>query len=120
MAARDANRGEGLPWASQWRGPEHIIFGHDARRGLQRHPFATGLDTGCVYGNELTAAVFPALLQLPPGVAPQLTYRLVSVRALSTYEDVQLVAGKEPPFTGRGCPPSDQGRSGGVRGALRP
>ncbi|KAG8344276.1 Calcineurin like phosphoesterase superfamily domain [Trypanosoma vivax] len=51
----------GVPWASLWRGPEMVVYGHDARRGLQTKfmPHALGLDSGCAGGGQLSAVVFP-------------------------------------------------------------
>jgi hypothetical protein len=71
-AGRASKRIEGTPWAVAWQGPERLIFGHDAVRGLQQHAWATGLDTACVYGGRLTALVLPER-------------RLVSVPAKRSY-----------------------------------
>jgi predicted phosphodiesterase len=50
---------DGDLWGAHWPGPELVLFGHHASAGLQRHPHAIGLDTGCVYGGRLTAYVLP-------------------------------------------------------------
>lgn len=50
---------EGVAWASVWPGPQRVIFGHDAVRGIQRYEHATGIDSGCVYGGRLSALILP-------------------------------------------------------------
>jgi len=67
-------------WAVSWKGPEHIIFGHDARRGLQREAFATGLDSGATYGHELSALWVRRRLVANATIGPT---RLLQVSALN-------------------------------------
>ena len=47
-------------WASERDEAPLVIFGHDARRGLQLFDYAIGLDTGCCYGGELTGVFLPS------------------------------------------------------------
>ena len=75
----------GTPWGARYRGPPHIVFGHNARRDVQLHPDATGLDTGCVYGGALTALVLPAGSEVPPVDARR--DALVQVKAYAAYSD---------------------------------
>jgi hypothetical protein len=72
-----------VPWGAVYQGPPHVVFGHNAVAGIQLHPFATGLDSGCVYGRELTALVLDAG-QEPPRVADR-RESLVSVPAKARY-----------------------------------
>ena len=50
----------GVPWAPLWADPDYkVYFGHDAKRGVQLCPRATGLDSGSCYGKQLTAVSLP-------------------------------------------------------------
>jgi hypothetical protein len=66
---------EGVNWVERWTGPEKVIFGHAASRGVQQVEggMALGLDSGCCYGKQLTGWL------LPEG-------RLLQVQARRMYE----------------------------------
>jgi hypothetical protein len=57
------------PWAARYHEGPHIVFGHNSRLGLQLERRATGLDTGCVYGGQLSALVLEAGAHVPVDVA---------------------------------------------------
>jgi hypothetical protein len=66
-----ASRG-GVPWYEVYDGEKTVLFGHWPAGLPRRGPRALGLDTGCVYGYQLTAYVVEEK-------------RLVSVRARRAY-----------------------------------
>jgi hypothetical protein len=53
-------------WGRRYVGPPHIVFGHNAQREPQMHPWATGIDTAVVYGEKLTAMVLESGQRVPP------------------------------------------------------
>jgi hypothetical protein len=79
-------------WGSRYDGPPHIVFGHNAAPGLQLHPWATGLDSGCVYGGRLTALVLAPGQKVPRSPAARRKL-LVSVPARRVYSVPQRARG---------------------------
>jgi hypothetical protein len=65
LDTREPEKGSVL-WGARYHGPPHIVFGHYARSQPQIHEWATGLDTGVVYGNRLTAMVLEPGQRVPP------------------------------------------------------
>lgn len=70
---------EGLkgPWYEGYTDPRTIVFGHWARSEPVIRPNAIGLDTGCVYGEKLSALIMPER-------------RILSVPALKDYAKKDL------------------------------
>ena len=61
--------GKKVPWGERYRGAPQIVFGHNALGGLQLHPWATGLDTACVYGGRLSAMVLREGERIPSAIS---------------------------------------------------
>jgi hypothetical protein len=47
------------PWFDLYEGDDLVVFGHWAALGGLDRPKVIGLDTGCVYGGELTCLILP-------------------------------------------------------------
>ncbi|ROT47398.1 metallophosphoesterase family protein [Candidatus Cardinium hertigii] len=63
------NKNHSQWWGRAYKGPPHIVFGHNAFFEPQFHPWATGIDTACVYGGMLTAMVLQKEQVIPRGQA---------------------------------------------------
>lgn len=69
------NLEDGRPWHEAYQGKKPVIYGHWARQGLCIKENSIGLDSGCVYGKELSAVILPER-------------KIVQVRARKTYQEV--------------------------------
>ena len=65
---------EGTPWYHVYQGEKVVLFGHWPAPEPRRGPKAIGLDTGCVYGHNLTAYIIE-------------TDEFVSVEAKEAYDE---------------------------------
>lgn len=83
-AGEPSERHDLRPWAVAYRSGPHVVFGHNSRLGLQLHPLATGLDTGCVYGGELSALVLDEAQRVPEDAVARRAL-VHSVRAAQAY-----------------------------------
>lgn len=54
---KDRESHDGTPWYDVYDGEKVVLFGHWPWREPRRGPRAIGLDTGCVYGYNLTAYI---------------------------------------------------------------
>ncbi|MBL0687029.1 MAG: hypothetical protein JJV95_06985 [Sulfurospirillum sp.] len=63
-----------LFWADKYNGNQgFIVYGHQRLEKIKKGKYSLGIDTGCVNGNKLTAAIFKN-----PSVK---TYRIKSIKA---------------------------------------
>jgi hypothetical protein len=66
MVSGLAPEAKSVPWATRWRGPSSVVYGHDVH-GFDRPRVDApapgvecwGIDTGCCFGGKLTALSLP-------------------------------------------------------------
>ena len=64
---RDLRNPENPPWYASYTGDRPVFYGHWARAGLTLRETTFGLDSGCVYGRQLSAWILEEdrLVQIP-------------------------------------------------------
>ena len=72
--SEDRTNREGVPWYERYDGDKIVLFGHWPAPEPRRGKRAIGLDTGCVYGYDLTAYIVE-------------TEEFLSVKARRVYEE---------------------------------
>jgi len=56
---KNLNHPDHPPWYEYYTQKRLVVFGHWAEAGLVDRPNAVGLDSGCVYGNQLSSLLLP-------------------------------------------------------------
>ena len=66
-------------WADVYNGHEgFVVYGHNPFKEVKKNKFSAGIDTGCVYGNKLTALVIKNTLKPSE-------YEIIQVNAKKQY-----------------------------------
>jgi len=55
---KERKKKDDVLWSEKWKGDRFVVYGHTPVREPKFDRKALGLDTGCVYGGKLTAAIF--------------------------------------------------------------
>jgi predicted phosphodiesterase len=56
-AAKRSEAPDAAPWADYWGGNPFVVYGHTPRPRVLERKGSIGIDTGCVYGGQLTAYI---------------------------------------------------------------
>lgn len=71
---KELNNPDNPPWHKFYEGEKPIIYGHWAMQGLWQTKNTFGMDSGCVWGNHLSALIWPVK-------------EIVQVKALKQYAE---------------------------------